>query len=97
MYPGAVAAKENQYINVLADALRAEGAEVSDCNHYCSFRPIDIFHVHWPERIHTLGIRLASFIDVAFRVRENRHPQFGGAEMELCDLRLSRQAEAAVC
>ncbi len=45
--------------------------------------------VNWPERLQTMGVRAGSCVDVLFRVRENRHPQFGGAEMELCDLRLS--------
>ncbi|MEZ2346056.1 single-stranded-DNA-specific exonuclease RecJ [Terriglobus sp. RCC_193] len=43
----------------------------------------------WPERIADMGIVLGSHVDVAYRVRENRHPQFGGVEMELCDLRLT--------
>ncbi len=44
--------------------------------------------VHWPERLAELGIAAGAVVDAVFRVRENRHPQFGGAEMELCDLRL---------
>jgi single-stranded-DNA-specific exonuclease len=43
--------------------------------------------VVWPERLAELGIGMGSVVDVAFRVRENRHLQFGGAEMELYDLR----------
>lgn len=43
--------------------------------------------VQWPERLAELRIGAGSVVDVVFRVRENRHPQFGGAEMELCDLR----------
>ena len=45
--------------------------------------------VAWPLRLVELGIGAGSVVDVVYRVRENRHPQFGGAEMELCDLRLS--------
>ncbi|WP_074651791.1 single-stranded-DNA-specific exonuclease RecJ [Terriglobus roseus] len=44
--------------------------------------------VPWPERLAELGIGQGSIVDAVFRVRENKHPQFGGAEMELCDLRL---------
>ncbi len=45
--------------------------------------------VHWPECLQTMGVRAGSCVDAVFRVRENRHPQYGGVEMELCDLRLS--------
>ncbi len=45
--------------------------------------------VHWPERLHAMAVAVGSRVDAVFRVRENRHPQFGGAEMEMCDLRLS--------
>ncbi|MGI4854421.1 MAG: single-stranded-DNA-specific exonuclease RecJ [Janthinobacterium lividum] len=50
--------------------------------------------VQWPERLLTLGIGKGSLVDAVFRVRENRHPQFGGAEMELLDLRLSVSPES---
>ncbi|WP_052200174.1 single-stranded-DNA-specific exonuclease RecJ [Terriglobus sp. TAA 43] len=43
----------------------------------------------WPEKIAEMGIASGSRVDVVYRVRENRHPQFGGVEMELCDLRLT--------
>ena len=43
----------------------------------------------WPQRIEEMGITSGSWVDVVYRVRENKHPQFGGAEMELCDLRLT--------
>jgi single-stranded-DNA-specific exonuclease len=46
--------------------------------------------VQWPERLAELGIVKGSTLDVVFRVRENKHPQFGGAEMEVCDLRLAQ-------
>ncbi len=45
--------------------------------------------VSWPERLRALHVGRGSVVDVVFRVRENRHPQFGGAEIELCDLRVS--------
>jgi single-stranded-DNA-specific exonuclease len=48
--------------------------------------------VLWPERLTELGIGKGSMIDAVFKVRENRHPQFGGAEMELCDLRVTPPA-----
>lgn len=49
--------------------------------------------VLWPERLTALGVVVGSVIDAVFRVRENRHPQFGGTEMELCDIRVSTAAE----
>jgi len=51
--------------------------------------------VQWPERMAELGIRQGSTVDAVFRVRENKHPQFGGAEMELSDLRLTPNTEPA--
>lgn len=45
--------------------------------------------VQWPECLRELRIGIGSTVDLVYRVRENRHPQFGGAEMELCDMRLS--------
>jgi single-stranded-DNA-specific exonuclease len=44
----------------------------------------------WPQRIQEMEITIGSQIDVVYRVRENKHPQFGGAEMELCDLRVTQ-------
>ena len=43
--------------------------------------------VLWPERLQQLGIRAGSAVDIVCRLRENKHPQFGGVEMELCDMR----------
>jgi single-stranded-DNA-specific exonuclease len=51
--------------------------------------------VQWPERLTEMGIAKGSQLDVVFRVRENRHPQFGGAEMEVCDLRLAEMVQTA--
>lgn len=41
----------------------------------------------WPERLEKMGIGQGSVVDVLFRVRENNHPDFGGPEMELCEIR----------
>ncbi len=50
--------------------------------------------VLWPERLRELGIGKGSIVDAVFRVRQNRHPQYGGSvEMDLCDLRLSMAYE----
>ena len=44
--------------------------------------------VPWPQRLQDLGIEPGSIIDLAFQLRENKHPDFGGPELQLCDLRL---------
>ncbi len=43
----------------------------------------------WPARLQELGVEAGTHVDVLFRLRENRHPEFGGPELELCDLRRS--------
>ncbi len=44
----------------------------------------------WPERLRELHITTGTVVDVAFQLRENRHPDFGGAELQLCDIRTHR-------
>lgn len=44
--------------------------------------------IQWPRRLEMLAIAAGSVIDIAFNLRENRHPDFGGPELQLCDLRL---------
>jgi single-stranded-DNA-specific exonuclease len=41
---------------------------------------------HWAERVASFGIVEGSVIDVAYRLRENEHPEFGGLELEIADL-----------
>ena len=41
----------------------------------------------WTERIAPLQLTKASRIDAAFRLCENKHPQYGGLQLELLDLR----------
>ncbi|ADV82672.1 single-stranded-DNA-specific exonuclease RecJ [Terriglobus saanensis] len=44
----------------------------------------------WPERLEKLGVTQGSKVDIAFRPRENSHPDFGTAiDLELCDIRLT--------
>ena len=43
----------------------------------------------WAERVQALGLTAGSVIDAVFRLRENRHPQYGGLELELIDLKLA--------
>lgn len=44
--------------------------------------------VAWPERLEELGVRAGSIVDIVFQLTENRHPEFGGPELRLCDLRV---------
>lgn len=40
----------------------------------------------WPTRCAAFDLRPGSAIDAVFRLRENKHPQYGGVELELIDL-----------
>ncbi len=44
---------------------------------------------NWAERAEVLGLAEGSIVDVAYKLRENTHPEFGGLELELRDLRLA--------
>jgi single-stranded-DNA-specific exonuclease len=46
--------------------------------------------VNWAERAKKEGWAQGAMVDVAFRLRENRHPDFGGIEMEVVALRGAR-------
>ncbi len=41
----------------------------------------------WAPRIQQLQLQQGSRVDVAFRLRRNLHPDFGGLELEIVDLR----------
>jgi single-stranded-DNA-specific exonuclease len=41
------------------------------------------------ERVATLGLDTGSLIDLAYRIRENDHPQFGGLEVEIAGIELA--------
>jgi single-stranded-DNA-specific exonuclease len=43
----------------------------------------------WAERVRTLAIDTGNRIDLAYRLRMNEHPDFGGLELEVVDLRLT--------
>ena len=43
-------------------------------------------------RAATLGLRAGSLIDLAYRIRENDHPEFGGLEVEIAGIRLFEEA-----
>ncbi|QMV20101.1 single-stranded-DNA-specific exonuclease RecJ [Granulicella sp. 5B5] len=46
--------------------------------------------VNWADRAQEEGWMQGAMVDVAFRLRENRHPDFGGIEMEIVALRGAR-------
>ena len=43
----------------------------------------------WAERLRPLALEPGSRIDLAYRLRMNEHPDFGGLELEIVDLRLN--------
>jgi single-stranded-DNA-specific exonuclease len=43
----------------------------------------------WAERVRALALDGGSRIDLAYRLRMNEHPDFGGLELEIVDLRIS--------
>lgn len=43
----------------------------------------------WAVRCAAMDVREGSLVDVAYRIRENEHPDFGGIEMELAGIRLA--------
>ena len=42
---------------------------------------------HWGDRLRMLALAAGDRIDLVYRVRENEHPEFGGLELEIVDLR----------
>jgi single-stranded-DNA-specific exonuclease len=45
--------------------------------------------IDWRLRCTELALDQGSMIDIAFRIRKNTNPQFGGVELEICDLQPS--------
>jgi single-stranded-DNA-specific exonuclease len=43
-------------------------------------------------RVAELGIREGSLIDVAYKIRENDHPEYGGIEIQMVGVRLNERA-----
>jgi single-stranded-DNA-specific exonuclease len=43
-------------------------------------------------RAATLGLRAGSLVDVAYRIRENDHPEYGGLEIEIAGMRLFEES-----
>jgi single-stranded-DNA-specific exonuclease len=48
---------------------------------------------HLAERAAALGLAQNSFIDLAYRIRENDHPEYGGIEVEIAGIELAGSRE----
>lgn len=46
---------------------------------------------HWAARASAMGIAEGSLVDIAYKIRENDHPEWSGLEIEICSLRLADQ------
>ena len=44
---------------------------------------------HWAERAHAMNLQQDSVIHLAYKLRENEHPEFGGLELEICDIEIA--------
>jgi single-stranded-DNA-specific exonuclease len=44
---------------------------------------------HWAERIRSMSIEQNSILHLAYKLRENDHPEFGGLELEICDIEIA--------
>jgi single-stranded-DNA-specific exonuclease len=44
---------------------------------------------HWAETVRALALTTGDAVDLVYRLRENEHPEFGGLELEIVDLRRS--------
>jgi single-stranded-DNA-specific exonuclease len=40
----------------------------------------------WAARVQALGLEQGSIVHLAYKLRENRHPEYGGLELEIADL-----------
>ena len=44
---------------------------------------------HWAERAQSMNLQQDSVIHLAYKLRENEHPEFGGQELEICDIEIA--------
>jgi single-stranded-DNA-specific exonuclease len=44
---------------------------------------------NWAERVQSMQLGDGSLLDIAYRIRENEHPEFGGIELEITGLQLA--------
>lgn len=43
----------------------------------------------WPQRLESMGVREGSLVNILYYLRENKHPEFGGPQLELCEIQLA--------
>ncbi len=46
---------------------------------------------HWADRIRSINIKQDNIIHLAYKLRENDHPEFGGLELEICDIAIAHE------
>lgn len=44
---------------------------------------------NWAQRVEAMGVQEGSYVDVAYKLRENEHPEFGGLELEIAGLKIA--------
>jgi len=59
------------------------------------FRPVDVLGWRMAERLEQLPLQPGTELDLAFTVEENQHPEFGGLQLILKDLRAAEKKAAA--
>lgn len=51
---------------------------------------------HWAERVQAMRLEQDSIIHLAYKLRENEHPEFGGPELEIVDMEAAHQEAATL-
>ncbi len=51
---------------------------------------------HWAQRVRALGLTAGDGVDLVYRLRENEHPEYGGLELEIVDLRREALATSPI-
>jgi single-stranded-DNA-specific exonuclease len=44
---------------------------------------------NWADRVHSMELAEGQILHLAYRLRENEHPEYGGLELEIADLKVS--------
>ena len=55
-------------------------------------RQIGALGWHWAERVQAMQLAEGTFVDLAYRIRENEHPDFGGLELEIAGIQPAETA-----
>ncbi len=51
--------------------------------------PVSVVGWNLAARAHELNLDTGSLIDLAYRIRENDHPQYGGMQLEIAGIELA--------